>query len=571
MTILKEYLDHAELAQAAYGNFSLGTPSIDKLMSDEVGFSTEQADVFSKRYRVLATADSYGIGNISGLDAILFAEVDENNNLTGKKILSIRGTEVSLSDIYSDILLIKNGVAYDQTNDLNLFYETLISNNVLSSTDNLEVTGHSLGGVLAQVFSATNPDVVNNTYTYNAPGIGGLTAEVYEILGVTSGNIANANITNIYAKEGIEVTAGLGTLIGSIEAISIDEGYLLQNHSIATLTNSLYIYNMLSEISGVQELNVLTSIMEDVSNEKVIQVVEGVFNDPQNGEIVDKAITLTDNNKGQAPGLTDLTDSSTSQLNSRAPSNLYALLNLNPFAIEGSLPAYADIDPNDYSDMYMSDRTEFFYNHLHDITTQGTVYQDIKSGITNGLGLNKVVFGTEENNNTLSGFSGDDRIYGLAGDDTLVGGAGDDYLEGGRGADTLVGGAGTDYLQGDTGDDSLHGGADEDTLMGGIGNDQLFGDSGEDVLVAGDGADVLVGGANSDTLLGQAGADVLVGGNSLNDLYSEKTYDYLVGGSGFDTYLVSHQDVINDADYSGLIMFNNKSLSGDNQNYKIKG
>ena len=45
-------------------------------------------------------------------------------------------------------------------------------------------------------------------------------------------------------------------------------------------------------------------------------------------------------------------------------------------------------------------------------------------------------------------------------------------------------------------------------------------------------------------------------------MYSEKGYDYLDGGAGFDTYLVSHHDVINDADLSGLIMFNNKSLSG---------
>ena len=172
-----------------------------------------------------------------------------------------------------------------------------------------------------------------------------------------------------------------------------------------------------------------------------------------------------------------------------------------------------------------------------------------------------VIFGSEIDN-TLIGGGGKDTLYGLDGADTLEGGDDNDFLYGGTGNDTLNGGAGTDYLQGDTGDDSLHGGADEDTLMGGEGNDQLFGDSGKDVLVAGEGADVLVGGADSDTLLGQAGDDVLVGGYSLDDLYSEKTYDYLAGGSGFDTYLVSHQDVINDADYSGLIMFNNKSLSG---------
>ncbi|PHQ88536.1 MAG: hypothetical protein COB42_08630 [Sulfurimonas sp.] len=64
MATIKEYLDYAELAQAVYGDFSVGTPSINELMSNEVGFSTKQADVFSKRYRVLATADSYGTNYI---------------------------------------------------------------------------------------------------------------------------------------------------------------------------------------------------------------------------------------------------------------------------------------------------------------------------------------------------------------------------------------------------------------------------------------------------------------------------------------------------------------------------
>ena len=36
----------------------------------------------------------------------------------------------------------------------------------------------------------------------------------------------------------------------------------------------------------------------------------------------------------------------------------------------------------------------------------------------------------------------------------------------------------------------------------------------------------------------------------------------LVGGSGFDIYLVSDRGIINDIDYSGLIMFNDKSLAG---------
>ncbi|WP_294887965.1 calcium-binding protein [Sulfurimonas sp. RIFCSPLOWO2_12_36_12] len=132
----------------------------------------------------------------------------------------------------------------------------------------------------------------------------------------------------------------------------------------------------------------------------------------------------------------------------------------------------------------MSDRVEFFYNNLHDITSQGTVYQDIKSGINNGLGLNKVVFGTEENNTTtLSGFSGDDRIYGLAGDDTLAGNGGNDYLEGGEGFDTLQGGDGHDVLLGGNDSDILYGGAGEDTII----DSYTYGNAGNDTLKFGEG------------------------------------------------------------------------------------
>ncbi|WP_457593214.1 hypothetical protein [Hydrogenimonas sp.] len=44
--------------------------------------------------------------------------------------------------------------------------------------------------------------------------------------------------------------------------------------------------------------------------------------------------------------------------------------------------------------------------------------------------------------------------------------------------------------------------------------------------------------------------------------YLEKVADHLNGGSGFDTYLVSHQDVINDADGDRMVMFNDKKLGG---------
>jgi len=77
--------------------------------------------------------------------------------------------------------------------------------------------------------------------------------------------------------------------------------------------------------------------------------------------------------------------------------------------------------------------------------------------------------------------------------------------------------------------------------------------------------DYLFGGTGEDILLGQGGNGILAGGVSWNDLYSEKEQDRLIGGSGYDIYYVSHSDIIDDADYSGVITFNGKSLAGKKQ------
>jgi len=197
-----------------------------------------------------------------------------------------------------------------------------------------------------------------------------------------------------------------------------------------------------------------------------------------------------------------------------------------------------------------------------------------------GMGGNDSIFGGD-GADYIEGGTGNDNIRGGAGVDELHGGEGNDALFGGtlvlndtenygdflygeKGNDRLYGGAGNDYLEGGTGSDTLHGGADNDVLLGGNDTDYLYGDTGNDKLLGGDdnATDILVGGSGEDVLMGQGGDDVLVGGNSLEDMYSEKVSDYLSGGSGYDTYYVSHQDIIDDADGSGLIMFNNKAING---------
>jgi Ca2+-binding RTX toxin-like protein len=99
---------------------------------------------------------------------------------------------------------------------------------------------------------------------------------------------------------------------------------------------------------------------------------------------------------------------------------------------------------------------------------------------------------------TIDGGSGNDVLWGNAGNDSIIGGTGDDKQWGGAGNDVLAGGEGNDSLLGGVGNDKLDGGAGNDTLLGGAGNDTLDGGAGNDTLIGGSGTDTLVGSDGSD-------------------------------------------------------------------------
>ncbi len=373
MATIKEYLDYAELAQAAYGNFSLGKPSVSELINGDAGFSSAtQADYFSKRYKILATSQQYGIGNINSMEAILFEEI-----MTGKKVMAIRGSQEVVDYIVDVQELTLNGNIMSQTTSLENFYNALISDNKITTTEHLDVTGHSLGGFLAQNFTAHHANIVDEAYTYNAPGYGGIRAEILNALGIINYNLSSNKIINIYAKEGWNMTAGLGVLFGDTLAISIDgaEGPNLLNHKMGRLTESLHIYDMLSFIVNTQDLGLLTSIVEHSTNEQVLKVVKGVFEDTKISDGIELAIHLKNSYFMRANGLIDLYPKSASSIATQAKGDkaiLYALTKLNPFAIEGNLPAYVDIDPTHYSEKYLQDRAQYLYylldeKHRYDI------------------------------------------------------------------------------------------------------------------------------------------------------------------------------------------------------------
>lgn len=104
---------------------------------------------------------SYHVPDSAGFSATLF-----QNKETGKYILAIRGTD-SLQDVFDPDVDILNGKMPAGQ------FESLVNyiSQIRTIFGNIafDVTGHSLGGFLAQVVKAAFSNI-GDVYTYNAPG-----------------------------------------------------------------------------------------------------------------------------------------------------------------------------------------------------------------------------------------------------------------------------------------------------------------------------------------------------------------------------------------------------------------
>ena len=136
--------------------------------NEQVSF-LKQTENFLERYEIKA----YQPNTITGFSATLFYDkVDD------EYILAMRGTEgtfLEKEDFYADSKLFFKRVV-TQYDDMMKFYEYKVKHIV--GNNKLIVTGHSLGGALAQYFTISFHDdttgknpVVQETYTFNSPGI----------------------------------------------------------------------------------------------------------------------------------------------------------------------------------------------------------------------------------------------------------------------------------------------------------------------------------------------------------------------------------------------------------------
>ncbi|MEN8107728.1 MAG: putative Ig domain-containing protein [Pseudomonadota bacterium] len=382
------------------------------------------------------------------------------------------------------------------------------------------------------------------------------------------GAIPHDRITNLYAEAGPEFTAGTGVLYGDVVALHTEDNGLLGNHSIKYLSDTLAVHQLFEKIQNDVSIGTISSILqasasvtEDRSTlETVLTGLGELFgvgltwssDENQLRDNLYKNIntvqgTLSAYNSGLE--VTSLAGMDAATLLALANPDVggaaeyrYAIQQLNPFAVSGNNSLYAgsgSLDWSAFSLDYWNDRSNLLYWKNRSYTEsplergqdvslhsywilpefeQPVLYRDLRSGYEVKLGshtgilsasdsaFSKVIFGSLDGAETLTGGKYADRLYGGSHNDTLNGGDDKDYLEGGAGADTL------------------EGGADADVLHGGAGNDTYLFNSG-------DGLDFILDSDGQGTI--KYDGDILTGGDKGSPgifLSDDEKYTYLFDG-----------------------------------------
>ena len=144
-------------------------------------------------------------------------------------------------------------------------------------------------------------------------------------------------------------------------------------------------------------------------------------------------------------------------------------------------------------------------------------YRHAEHGLTEDAGESD---STSSDDNSLTGSSGDDNLFGGFGDDSLTDNSSDD---------SLAGGSGNDQLNGELGDDSL---------IGGGGNDNLGGGAGIDTAVFGGNSSAYTIGSMGASVSGPDGSDTLSNIERLQFSDKSLAFDMAVSEAGGKTALL---------------------------------
>jgi hypothetical protein len=440
------------------------------IISNEVYNTTPGKDYFSTypddmvvngtTYKVIDHTDDSSWLTF-GFEALLLQKEGTN-----EYVVAFRGTEpASALDWINDILVETSNINIQYSAALAFVQKALKNSNI--NINNLTLTGHSLGGMLTQQVGgalgiegyAFNPFGMENLLTY-LPG-GNLAASIATALYNMMSSVGLGSVEVAWAKDHILNVSynDFGLLNGDplsnfaseftshdflgtyLPVFGKNEGFL-GGHSMPILNTAIQHYKAV--LSHFADRNDFISLSKAYVSVGSYEKTEKIFSD---AGVYDKTITGLSFNFLQNATASYIATQAKSD-----PAVLYALAKLNPFAIEGDLPAYANLNRTDMSKQYIEDRAQYLYYLLDktnrydvDPTLSMTWYEDAALGsdytLEQTFSRSRVLFGGE-GKSTLTGGDNGDHLYGMGGDDTLTGNGGDDYMEGGIGYDTYYSGNG---------------------------------------------------------------------------------------------------------------------------------
>ncbi len=144
----------------------------------EVGFTRlvqTQADQFAARYQIL----DHHANDATGFSATLMRD-----RTTGEYTLSFRSTEYRNPSEGGDFArdgfpgadseIVTKGFAFGQLAAMEDYYQSLKASGKLPTGAVLNVTGYSLGGHLATIFTELHANEIHHTYTFNGAGRGAI-------------------------------------------------------------------------------------------------------------------------------------------------------------------------------------------------------------------------------------------------------------------------------------------------------------------------------------------------------------------------------------------------------------
>ncbi len=431
---------------------------------------------------------------------------------------------------------------------------------VLSPTEKVDVTGHSLGGHLAMLFQRLFPDRTDQVVTLNAPGffiqgdaalvkIGFPVWDQSNITRIEADGDGVSEIGTIWPGGTIKIAQETGA--GAIAAIS-------SNHSSVNGNDALALMAVMAKLDPSYANNAqgLSAFIRAASNvpedayEKTLDAMRVMLlgqsqtstpvssgaSDPKRADFYDNLYGLMAPDAQGNPtgvfaslqGKVKIVAPPTDGLAAKTDFGAFlGLYNLSPFALKGdstlesTLASAWDTQYNNW----LADK-----NLSAEDRAQGKAHFSDEYLTDRAAMLSWIVKRNAEDNQKATMSGPDDVLFRDLSTHTEI------RLQAG-------------WLP--VGDSDkrrfLFGSDDADTLLGGTNSDRLYG---------GDGNDILDGQEQNDRLEGNAGNDSLTGGGG---------WDELLGGSGNDTYVIAAgdgNDILIDSDGLGTITIDGKVVSG---------